>query len=523
MFQFVMKASGGKDGHLLKETESLCRTHAPATRKVGGDTYKELSHDMKHAGGEQALSIRHGLLSRAYIYGDVTPSDTKKLFTKDVQAKAVHADAILCKLRALVNAMPADETKQAAKSAFGFASMWASSLAIGLKLPDQGKHACKVAFKSVEAIAHNFIELLNVSVPAHAQIKSEWEDHAHKDVSKAKAESKCSEQVTLTLSCVLNLMFANTNTHIFVCLYVCVYTYRCSHICSRINIAMICNACVRMREATEDGTCADAANMLKERGFHVGQWVKRAADDTTANIVGFVQSNVIMLVNGRKSTVPMQGFLNNEWKQTAEVLKPVVLSDLVSAAPTKYIDFKLNMVSGTIQRELYFLSEKYMDKLGMIEVQLVPERQVRCKQDIEVGELVLVPSTLKVNRTKGDVDGQLKVVTSIKDWNFVLGPFSCPKDAGYISPFFMVQSSVDKKTANMAITMVVTDIDASIQIPVLKNTKKLTSGTVLVTHTPKTTKAQQVDPVRQMRMNGKTIHEEEVEEQPSKRSRGGNA
>ena len=65
MFSFVLKASGGESGHLLKETESYVRTKAPHT-ELRPEIFELVSKDIK--GANQRVLTRHALIKIGFIH-----------------------------------------------------------------------------------------------------------------------------------------------------------------------------------------------------------------------------------------------------------------------------------------------------------------------------------------------------------------------------------------------------------------------------------------------------------------------
>jgi hypothetical protein len=298
--------------------------------------------------------------------------------------------------------------------------------------------------------------------------------------------------------------------YVYQCIYIYVYIY------TYIYIYILNISCIRIREINKDGAVAVPANMVQELGFQVGQWVQRKADEVKAKILAFKGTDVLIMVEGIKSSVPMAGFLHKEWSHCAETSAAIVQANLKSVEPTLYVEFQLASIRAIIQRELYVLSETHVDMLSMLEVQLTPKKELRCTCNIAVGKLLLVPSTLKITHTKTDVDGMLKVQTQMKGWTFALGPFSCG-NAGFIAPFFMVQSDHDENKVNMDIVMVKASSDNSIKIPLLKNIVTLKTGDVLFQKSA-VKKAKSVDPIKTMDDNNKKKRSKSVDPE-AKRSK----
>lgn len=85
MFSFVLKASGGAEGHLLKATESFVRAKAPNS-SVPAAVYNALSDTCK--GEDQRVLSRHAVLKCAFLHaGFITDTHCRAILKFDETEK----------------------------------------------------------------------------------------------------------------------------------------------------------------------------------------------------------------------------------------------------------------------------------------------------------------------------------------------------------------------------------------------------------------------------------------------------
>ena len=61
LYQFALKAAGGRDPFLLNETESFVRLHSPSTRSLGHEFWEKVVADAK--GSNQVVRFRHAMVT----------------------------------------------------------------------------------------------------------------------------------------------------------------------------------------------------------------------------------------------------------------------------------------------------------------------------------------------------------------------------------------------------------------------------------------------------------------------------
>lgn len=96
MFQFVLKASGGKEATFLSSTEMFLKSQPCQVKMLGKDVYESLSMDIKGS-VDQFVRLRHAILKAGYCVGVAAP-DIKRLLAKDKDNALANAEALLLEM-----------------------------------------------------------------------------------------------------------------------------------------------------------------------------------------------------------------------------------------------------------------------------------------------------------------------------------------------------------------------------------------------------------------------------------------
>jgi hypothetical protein len=152
--------------------------------------------------------------------------------------------------------------------------------------------------------------------------------------------------------------------------------------------------------------------------------------------------------------------------------------------PANSKNWSVDAVSGVITaslRSCFLNNESSHDKITIYQ----HPNSVLANDDIKANELVLVPATTKVDRTSAFnkiLVGSFSVAGSTTDNKFYLAPhISLPFDKdgnrvenSWIAPFWFVRTTADNSKVNCQIKHEQYKVlDMTINIPVLKNTKKI--------------------------------------------------
>ncbi len=149
MFSFVLKASGGENGHLLKETETYVRTQAPHT-ELRPEIFELVSKDIK--GANQRVLSRHGLIKIGFIH----PGTVEKNHCTAMLAPGEEKDQpekMMLRVRGIVDKL-SDEVKTIAVKRFVQAAdmrILSNAMKFGLYKEDP---------KQMDSLMHNIIHEL---------------------------------------------------------------------------------------------------------------------------------------------------------------------------------------------------------------------------------------------------------------------------------------------------------------------------------------------------------------------------
>ncbi|CAK9026065.1 Uncharacterized protein SCF082_LOCUS17338 [Durusdinium trenchii] len=239
LYSFVLKASGGSTGELLKETERFVRQRCSSARSLGADLWEVLAHEPKGFASSGSLALfRHAMVKLAYSSKKMGKAECKKMFSQDIKRDVVTADALMNELRSLAR-HHADPSTPQVFIAQGLTDQMLASFAIKLRLPDEK------LYESFDEICHDFVLVLRHMTGQ--PVPSRWEAGL-KEEEKAKVKESDSQ--------------------------------------------------ASLRELKEDGTFKDPAKVLAEMGFPVGSHIRRKSDKTEAVITEVVEDNVKVSIDG---------------------------------------------------------------------------------------------------------------------------------------------------------------------------------------------------------------------------------
>jgi hypothetical protein len=188
MFSFVLKASGGDDGHLLKQTESYVRSKARHTA-LRTEIYDAISQDCK--GASQRILCRHALLKVGFIHpGIVEKSHCSAMLSSDSEKD--EPEKMMVTLRSIVN---------------GMGDGFASSLPVKTFVQSADmriiSHALKLNIfkdpKKMDALMHKLIEELRFMTSADIPF-GEFKDCKEKSEPKKETPAS-SDQAPTILPC----------------------------------------------------------------------------------------------------------------------------------------------------------------------------------------------------------------------------------------------------------------------------------------------------------------------------------
>lgn len=231
--------------------------------------------------------------------------------------------------------------------------------------------------------------------------------------------------------------------------------------------------------------------MAHELGFHVGVVIVRKSDKLRFIIQEMTEGDhvVIETEEGSRFELPTKSLLAGTWKLVKE--KPTEVQEIS--------DYSQNLVSGTkasqlcvvkgdIMKKLLDLESKYQDVHEGLKITFRPRNVVTCKAFAK-HKLVLVPMTTRIEETQKDKEYHGVIHVQVEKEHGLamhlqgcLQPPTADGDWGkaVVEPFFCVRSEHKPEQANMEIFT-----PAGSGIPLMRNTRAIQAGEMLVKYEPK--------------------------------------
>ncbi|CAJ1452428.1 unnamed protein product [Effrenium voratum] len=337
MYQFLLKASGGKDGTLLAETERFVQQHCQPGRRLGPDLWQVLAQDGRAKLSGHALGRFRHTLVRMQCFRQCCGKDVAtKMFSQENASKVLEAEAVMmAELRALtrhVSAQLLDDPRVFV--ALCLSDIALAAWAIGLRLPNKKKY-------DSSRTSPEMMRFLTRREEA-AQI-----------TETAQASSSAAPKAML------------------------------------------------MRELREDGSFKNPVAVLQELGYQVGDHVRRKADRTQGVIKDIQKEKVRVEVDGVTCKVFLAAFMSQEWvrvvpKAVAETMAfnehwPSQNSSFQLQLTSSKIMLELRAQSDKFEGEGW----------AKLHAQVKPNKSLACAGKFQKHELTLIPVTGKIGSHAG--------------------------------------------------------------------------------------------------------------------------
>ena len=426
-----VRFSGGATSWMVTETESFVRANGNP-RTLGPAFWDELAADAKFS--DQVPCLRHAILKLACSGQVMTPANLKRVFGKDGFCKAQPADAVIRKLRDVLNENGLDIMADSRLlNLMGVTEINIARMVLGIPSPAQEK-----PYESVEAVGHDCILLLNALLGS--TMSSPWLSYAQKTDEGQAASAASSSAVG-----------------------------------------------ERLRELNPDGSLKDPSILLLDMGFRPGAYCKRKTEKVAMECqVMSVQGKTVQLKelkSGGLLKIGTEDFMAGQWILFKPKAGPECLEDLTGMGPHDSEEFKLALMIADIHQEVHGLvkscdSHKMLSKLA---IQIKPTKGIIAKATFPKGKLVLVPYSMKVITRKIKAEPLQNAVRIVcpawKEREFWLAnPNQWPKesseDSGFISPVFCMQNTDEQDLANMEVFLSGNKA-SKVRIPLYRNTKKI--------------------------------------------------
>ena len=252
----------------------------------------------------------------------------------------------------------------------------------------------------------------------------------------------------------------------------------------------------------DKGEVTNRPALIGAMGFFIDQKVIRKKDKQEAVIRKIGNDTVQLDVAGELHTVSSTSFLDGDWKEVAVKRDPSAF-DWVNSSIVKSPDFTWACMKGHILESM----RKQFNDFKMEHLAVYNPRDVKAAKPFAIGKLILPCCTHKVSLIEGDDVAGL-VIGKFETKHVVIG--SCnqfPKDdheKGCISPFWSVRTNPDKEKCNMSVHVKVVELKFSseLNLPIMKNFKKVEAGESLVLHQADVKKApvEELQPLKRQRL-----------------------
>ena len=248
-------------------------------------------------------------------------------------------------------------------------------------------------------------------------------------------------------------------------------------------------------ELDDQGKHKDASR-LRSAGYEVGQSVLRKTDGSTGKIHGMTPSEVTLDVDGHHVKVPAESFFKGEWRQVNSKSELVAV-EFIGSLPVNSADFQVAQCKSRILERMSAQEATGAAHYGNLELYLKPSKDVKAAKRFEKGELVVIPSTHKIDlKRPGSASGG-SVVAGVVDiegetHEILLGScLQAQASKQVLHPFWCIRTSTTQADSNLELVprnhfnkKFKMDSDAVWNLPYARNTKVINQGDSLVLWRP---------------------------------------
>ncbi|CAE7836393.1 unnamed protein product [Symbiodinium sp. CCMP2592] len=248
-----------------------------------------------------------------------------------------------------------------------------------------------------------------------------------------------------------------------------------------------------------------------ELGFQVGNMVIRKADEVVGTIKKMTADHVdLVLQDFSACRVSSQSFVEGLWRHHVPKAEAVPLPDWSAHAPSVSKDFVFSCVKSVV---LLQMREQWMafTEATALDVFVKP-RDVQVSKDFGQGKLCLPVTSPRLDirsSSSTSPSGSIKagcIKTSSEDHIlYILPMVQFPKDGqgsgqGFVNPTWIMRTTSDRTEANMEVvgkgSEKLTPDYRKIQLPYVKNIRKVSAGQSLLLYRPETGKPEQPEALR---------------------------
>ncbi|CAE7205345.1 unnamed protein product [Symbiodinium sp. CCMP2592] len=249
------------------------------------------------------------------------------------------------------------------------------------------------------------------------------------------------------------------------------------------------------------------SSRVSDLGFAVGMKVVRKADEQQGTIMEMSADKVrLKLSDGKLYEASSESFVQGRWKEYVVKPEPVLCKDWLNFSPPKSEEFIIAGVKGLVFPSMWHQYENLKNE--KFDVFLKPSKDVQVKSTYNVHSLKLAIASPRVDcrlvsetLPPGALQVGLFATAGSKPTHTisVLPTFQAPKaGSGFINPLWLIKSTSDREEGNLEIVgankqQKLTCLSTSVNLPMVRNYKKLQAADSLVLFRPDQHKAEEIE------------------------------
>ena len=440
VYTFILKFSGGQHADLLMETEMFIRHNGVTTRKLGPTVYQSLGLDVRGKSDAVYARIRHALLKLGYMPNEtLSKTDVSRLIqTSDSEAsqKIKDTESMMTELRA---SFKQHKVYDRCIHILHMFDIDAVKYLLGRKLTRKYSSVAGLAYDSVIAASTlTGIKMpdLETKLQPDGSMTQDWPSAEHSSTSSVNMIGR-----------------------------------------------------VVMRELDDRGLLKNTDVVYAAKGFVVGAHLRRKIEGElrTAELVSFNADGTVTLTYTDQSTSNVSLSDLEGWS----VFKPKgeTVLDVSHFQAHLSNEFGIHVIKAKITVSLDGILTDHVKSYKALKLMYGKRRTVTVNSALSKGSLVIAPASTKIvikecprDQVPSGVAYCGEVKHGVHCWlaQQTTVPNADSRTSGFVSAWWFIDEADEGEDGNMALSyMKVNGVD-TLKIPVMKNTKALKEGDVLM-------------------------------------------
>ena len=225
------------------------------------------------------------------------------------------------------------------------------------------------------------------------------------------------------------------------------------------------------------------SQMMCEMGFKVGCWVERKKDKVQASVVALSDDNVKMQCDdGQMYEVSSMAFLEGQFKLMKQPKDPVSIENYEAHLAMNSKDVEMGITKGRVLEALVTLEKKHIHVHQHLRLHFKPQKDIVALKGFGKGKLALVPCTVRVENPTRISSGMIRLADKLALVPNMTPPRESDFTKSVLAPFWMVRVTHEVDESNMELHV---PAGSPYKIPILRNSKDVAAGDVLVRYEEK--------------------------------------